>query len=230
MIVVESPYIGIGKTELVHALARRIRGSISVLEQVPTDLLAEFYKDIEEGVKPSPNAMRLQYWYMERRYRQHLEALEYEWKHRAETIFDRSIWGDHGFAYNLYEAGYLSTSDYRVYVRHRDAMERQLLAPHIVIRLRTEPEYCIARIKHRMGAGVRECEVAVTTEYLESVRVAYDNVVWGWFEERDVPILDYEWSNGSWDSFPDVDGLLEKVGEVLPSWCYIGEDENGAKV
>ena len=97
-------------------------------------------------------------------------------------------------------------------------MERQLLPPHAAIKLDAPSEFCVERIKDRMRKeGYRVCETAVTPPYLDELKVSYEEVVWPWFREHNVPVLEYEWTNGTWDTFPDVEMVLEDLKAVLPS-------------
>jgi len=218
MIVIESHGIGIGKTHLRGLLEKALPGSRSFCEEVAGAPLAPFYRDIEQNIKPSPAALHLQFYYMDSRYFQHRQAQEFEWKWRHESIFDRTIWGDYGFAFKLWKDGFLGDMDYKIYMAHRKTMEAQLLAPHAVIKLDAPSEFCIKRIQKRMkDEGYRVCETAVTVEYLDGLREAYAEVVWPWFKKNNVPVLEYEWTNGAWDSFPDVQKVLLDLKEVLPS-------------
>ena len=213
MIVVESPLIGVGKTEATKMLTHCIVGSKAYFEKADNEFLTPFYADVENNVKPSHWAFSLQFFYMDDRYFKHKEATEYEWWHRRETIHDRSIWGDHGFALKLLKDGFLSERDYRVYCNHRRTMENQLLPPHVVLHLKAKPETAIKRILDRMKKeGCRQCETAVTPEYLMGVSKAYDEVVWPWFEKNKVPVIELDW-----EAFPDINDIVDEIRGILPS-------------
>lgn len=223
MIGIEGPNIGGGKTELALALKKRIKKSKVFLEQPKKVRLKEFYYDVEHNIKPSHEAMMVQLAYMDLRYAALLDGMGYEWTTRGESIFDRTIWGDYGFAWNCWKSGFLTDNDHQIYLNHRATMERQLLPPHAIIYIDVPPEFCIERLKQRILTETgRKCEeTGVTVPYLEDLKVAYDTVVWPWFQERGVPILTYKWHNGTWDSFPDIDIVLRDLQEVLPSYSEI---------
>jgi len=196
MIIIESYGIGIGKTTLAKELHGYFRGSKISFERINHSFLPKFYADISNNVKPSHTAFAMQFHLMGDRYFKHIEAVEYEWRTGNQTIHDRSIIGDHGFAHKLWMDGYISDLDYQVYIQHRSVMEGQLLVPQVVIRLDASPETCIKRLRERMKLeSGRDCEVSVTTEYLDGLRKSYDDVVWPWFEKSGCNILMYDWED-----------------------------------
>lgn len=211
MILVESYGIGIGKSHLVTALAEMMK-SRAYHEKVDVELLAEFYKDVENNVKPSHHAFTFQFEMMANRYWSHIQAQQYEWTTFKQTVHDRSIIGDHAFAHKLMLDGFLSENDYRVYVQHRKLMEGQLLTPQVVIRLEASPEKCIERIKERMSKDRgRESECTVSVEYLSALRESYEKVVWPWFEKRGTSIVTYDY-----EEFIDSRRILADVSKYLP--------------
>lgn len=211
MILVESFGIGIGKTELSKSLNAAIPNSLLYLEKVDHKYLDPFYEDVKKGVKPSHTAFAMQFYLMSDRFFKHREAVEMEWETGRQTIHDRGIIGDGGFAYKLLMDGYISSNDYEIYISHRKVMEKNLLSPQVVIRLEASPKTCISRIKERMiKEGLRTCECAVTEGYLEGLREAYDKVVWPWFESRGCKILRYDW-----EEFKPIEQVLSDVKKII---------------
>ena len=56
---------------------------------------------------------------------------------------------------------------------------------------------------------------------LDELKESYDETVWPWFREHDVPILEYDWHLGTWNSFPDVKVVVNDLRKVLPSTSEI---------
>src|SRR3990172_2978117 len=112
MIVVESAGIGVGKTVFASMLADRIPGAILYLENMDGVPLAEMYEEIERMVKPSRAVLQAQYSFLYNRYNALLAGQNYELKNRKEVIFDRSLFGDLGFANKLYRDGFLTEVDF----------------------------------------------------------------------------------------------------------------------
>lgn len=212
MIIIESYGIGIGKTTLTKTLNKNVEGSRTFFETINHDFLPLFYEDIKNNVRPSHVAFSMQFFLMGDRFFKHIEATEFEWKTGKQTIHDRSIIGDHGFAHKLWKDKFISDLDYRVYVQHREVMERNLLVPQVVIRLEASPETCVKRLTERLQKETgRECETSVTVEYLEGLKSSYDEVVWPWFEKKGAHILRYDW-----EEFASDEEILSDIARYLP--------------
>ena len=219
MIVVESAGIGVGKTVFASMLADRIPGAILYRENMDGVPLAEMYEEIERMVKPSRAVLQAQYSFLYNRYNALLAGQNYELKNRKEVIFDRSLWGDLGFANKLYRDGFLTEVDFATYRKILELMCRQVMMPHAVIRPEAPEEICIKRINLRMQKETgRECETSITPKYLRELRASYDDVVWPIFTKANVPVLRYEWVNGAWDSFPPLEPVLEDLQKLLPRY------------
>jgi deoxyadenosine/deoxycytidine kinase len=203
--------IGAGKTSLTRSLAEIIPGAKAFYESVITEYLDDMYAELEQGLRPSPAATLFQFAALAKRHLTCQEAIQHAWKHGVAVI-DRYLPSDRAFAHRMWQDGVISDRDYQTYRMNFQAMEKYIHPPHIVVDLQVSPETCIGRIKDRMmGNGERECEVTITTEYLDSVGGAFAEVVMPWYRERGATVLELDWEN-----FLSAEEVLSQIQEVIP--------------
>lgn len=159
--------IGAGKTELIRALAQKT-GWASYFEPVKENpYLENFYKVIS-GKKPNEGEpIMMQIFLLNRRFADHRKIIA----NGGNSLQDRTIWGDNIFARNLYKAGFISELDYQTYLNLFDNMQRDLVAPTMVLYLDVSPEVARQRIAQRD----RSVEHDIDLEYLRNLAQAYDD-------------------------------------------------------
>lgn len=155
--VVVEGVIGVGKTTLVHQLARRL-GARRVLERFEDNpFLAEFYED------PRSYALPTQLFFLMSRFRQQ-EALAQGDLFAQLTIADYMFDKDRLFALLT-----LETHELAIYEDLFSVLRPQVPQPDLVVFLRADPDETIRRIMDRGRAYERN----IDPSYLVRVAEAY---------------------------------------------------------
>jgi len=198
LIIIEGN-ISAGKSTLTENLAKELNAR-PFFEPVKTNPYLElFYKD------PERYALPMQFYLMSNRFKAHKEAIDHIWKTGQTCIFDRSIYGDFVFAKKNEMDGNMSELDFENYTKMRNVMWNYLMIPHITIYLKTDP----TQLKERILARGRECEKAITEDYLGGLDSLYNELIY---------YLQGEGSNVvkiDWNEFKPTSHVLEKMGEYL---------------
>jgi len=220
LIGIESWGIGFGKTELTKAIVSRVPKARAYFENVHNKFFQPFYADVKNNVKPSVAASRMQWFHMGDRFFKHRDGMRYVWKTWKPAVFDRTIIGDHAFAFKLLHDGFLSQDDYDLYVHHRRTMEESILPHQIIIRLEGSKSTCQARLRERIAKETgRECEEdTVDGAYLDGLRDAYEAVVWPWFDQNGSKILTYDWDGDDFEA--KVEKVLADIAKIVPGFSY----------
>lgn len=146
--------IGAGKTTLSQLLAQHIESRLMLEDVDGNEFLADFYHDRRRWALP------MQLWFLTARHKQLSTVL-------SDT---RGVVADYTFAKDQIFAGLLlEDRDHRLYERI-DSGLRILRRPDLVVYLDADDEVLIDRIAKRGRAYERP----ITTEYLDSVRHAYE--------------------------------------------------------
>lgn len=141
----------------------------------PNNLLDSFYAD------PSRWGLTFQQYVIFSRIKGFVENKENE--SPGTFLTERSIWGDRlVFVRNLYKQGIMSDLEYSLYChQHTFSLEQcPDAAPNAIIYLKTSPEICLDRLKHRG----REEETGVTLEYLRQIHERHEE----WLVEKSINI------------------------------------------
>jgi deoxyguanosine kinase len=170
-IVVEGP-IGVGKTSLVNALAKRYqaRTVFEIVEENP--FLSSFYEDREKY------AFQTQLFFLLSRFKQQQELFQPDLFQQV-TVSDYLFDKDRIFA-NLT----LSSHELALYERVFESLGTRVLKPDLVIYLQARLDVLLARIKKRG----REFERQFDPAYLESLTQAY-NQFFGHYRETPLLVL-----------------------------------------
>ncbi|MBS3172123.1 deoxynucleoside kinase [Candidatus Woesearchaeota archaeon] len=167
--------IGSGKTTLAKKIAERF-GYRLFVESTESPLWSKFYKDVENGVKPSEYAFLLQEHYLFSRAATHLDMQYFD----GSSVQDRTIYEDRGiFARHLHDLGFISDEKYGDYLNDFDVCTKSLRQPDLLVILHASVGTLRKRIKQRleMDKG-RETErqlINPKSTYLEELGFLYMN-------------------------------------------------------
>ena len=149
--------IGVGKTTLVHQLARRLQAR-KVLEQFEDNpFLPDFYKD------PVNNALPTQLFFLMSRFRQQ-EALAQGDLFAQMTVSDYMFDKDRLFALQT-----LSTEELAIYEDLFSVLRPQVPQPDLIILLRADHDETLRRIADRG----RSYEQNIDPDYIQTLAEAY---------------------------------------------------------
>lgn len=149
--------IGAGKTTLARLLAARLDADLLLEQAAQNPLLGLFYAD------RARHALNTQLWFLLQRTRQ-LRAL-----HTQTTA--HIVVSDYAFLSDrLFAELNLNRSEMEIYAAAADLLGNSLPTPDVIIYLVAVPEVLWARIRRRG----RECEHAITPDYVRRVAEAYE--------------------------------------------------------
>ncbi len=194
-IVIEGP-IGVGKTTLCNALAKRIGASVvlEIVEENP--FLASFYTD------RGKYAFQTQLFFLLSRFKQQQELSQMD-------LFSGSTISDYLFAKDrLFAQVTLDPQEIMLYQKVYDLMGPRVLKPDLVIYLQARLDVLLARIKKRG----REFERRFDQDYLSSLCAAYNEF---FFHYDDTPLLVVNTSDIDFvDSVEDLEGLMTAIARM----------------
>jgi deoxyadenosine/deoxycytidine kinase len=157
--------IGVGKSHLTAGLAEILGWDAYYEPVIHNPYLEDFYADMRRW------AFHLQIYFLSERFK----AQKRMASDRRSFIQDRTIYEDaEVFARVLHEQGDMTRVDFENYKALFDQIVDLLRPPDLVLYLTARPETLVARIRARG----RECESAVSVDYLARLQAAYD----GWME------------------------------------------------
>jgi deoxyadenosine/deoxycytidine kinase len=157
-IAIEGP-IGVGKTSLATALARRFSGRtvLEVVEENP--FLESFYQD------KSKYAFQTQLFFLLSRYKQQQELFQ-------QDLFSQVTVSDYLFAKDrIFASITLDPNELALYERVYDTLGPRVMKPDLVIYLQGRLEVLLARIKKRG----RDFERKFDAEYLAELSRTYND-------------------------------------------------------
>jgi len=194
-IVVEGP-IGVGKTTLVHALAKRLaaRTVLEIVEENP--FLASFYTD------RGKYAFQTQLFFLLSRFKQQQELGQMD-------LFSGSTISDYLFAKDrLFAQVTLDPQEIMLYQKVYELMGPRVLKPDLVIYLQARLDVLLARIKKRG----REFERRFDAGYLAGLCEAYNEF---FFHYDETPLLVVNTSDIDFvEDEQDLEGLLTAIGRM----------------
>jgi deoxyguanosine kinase len=199
--VVEGP-IGVGKTALTRALAKRL-GARSVFEIVEENpFLASFYQDRNKY------AFQTQLFFLLSRYKQQQDLFQQE-------LFSQVTVSDYLFAKDrIFASITLDPNELGLYERVYEHLGPRVMKPDLVIYLQARLEVLLARIRKRG----REFERKFDAEYLAELSRTYND----FFHRYDeTPLLVINTSDIDFvDSDKDFEELIRAVGSVRAGTHY----------
>lgn len=205
-IIVVDGIIGAGKTTLCSYLSERYRLKFykeMVDEEKNTltqDMLDLFYKT------PKRWGAMTQVMFLSHRF-QDLQSAQ---KQDEFCLFDRSIYGDEIFAYNLYKRQEMTRQEFDIYKGLLKPMLAAIALPRVLIYLDVTVDVAMARIAQRS----RSTEASlISRTYMEDLKTAYD----AWFDGFDLckkVKLDFNAEGMTMANLKALDQCMEGVVEV----------------
>lgn len=200
-IVVEGP-IGVGKTTLTKALARRFgaRTLYEIVEENP--FLASFYQDKNKF------AFQTQLFFLLSRFKQQQELFQQE-------LFKPVTVSDYLFAKDrIFASITLDPNELGLYERIYEHLGPRVMKPDLVIYLQARLEVLLARIKKR----ARDFERRFDADYLAELSRTYND----FFHRYDeTPLLIVNTSEVDYaDNEADLDDLVAKANSIKAGTHY----------
>ena len=200
-IVVEGP-IGVGKTTLVKALARRTaaRTVYEIVEENP--FLANFYQDRNKF------AFQVQLFFLLSRFKQQQELFQ-------QDLFSQVTVSDYLFAKDrIFASITLEPNELTLYERIYQHLGPQVLKPDLVVYLQARQEVLLARIKKRG----REFERKFDPDYLAELSRTYND----FFHRYDeTPLLVVNTSEVDYsENEADLDDLVRQMNQIKAGQHY----------
>jgi len=186
--------IGSGKTTLATNLGKVLNMPVFYEEVKDNPYLEDFYKDMKSYT------FKLQVYLLMRRYEQQQVI---GWT-RHGGIQDRTIYEDLIFQKMLYESGMVDKRDYETCTTLFKDLSKSMIRPNFIIYLNISPETAFYRI-HELRK--REMEKNITLEYLQNLKIKYDEFM----NEisKIIPVI-----NIDYNKFSDSEIIARKIGDV----------------
>ncbi len=200
-LVVEGP-IGVGKTTLVHRLARiaRARVVLEIFEENP--FLASFYKDRDRY------AFQTELFFLLSRFRQQQQLAQ-------QNLFSQVTLSDYLFHKNLIFSGVtLLEAEWNLYLDVYEALAPQVPRPDLVILLDAPLDVLLERIAHRG----RSYESNMDPDYLSSLVSRYRREFKIY---KDCPVLHIDTTNIDPRSQQDLALILAEIALTLDGHRYL---------
>jgi deoxyguanosine kinase len=200
-IVVEGP-IGVGKTALTRALAKRFGGRnvFEIVEENP--FLASFYQDRNKY------AFQTQLFFLLSRFKQQQELFQ-------QDLFSQVTVSDYLFAKDrIFASITLDPNELALYERVYEHLGPRVMKPDLVIYLQARLEVLLGRIRKRG----REFERKFDAEYLAELSRTYND----FFHRYDeTPLLVINTSDIDFvESEKDFDELIRAIGSIRAGTHY----------
>jgi deoxyadenosine/deoxycytidine kinase len=153
--------IGVGKTHLTTLLANHLGWRAFYEPVIDNPYLTNFYADMNRW------SFHLQVFFLSKRFEIHREMVGSD----EACIQDRTIYEDKEiFATTLHRQGYMSDRDFENYTSLFDSMTSFLRTPDLVVYLRAD----VGTLMERIRCRGRDCERAISSEYLKALNRAYE--------------------------------------------------------
>lgn len=185
--------------EAGKALAQKVL-SLNEKQELSVPALQRIFRDIYMDMAHKEIAIKMQWFLLNYRYRQHLRANIALLIGRGSVI-DRTVYGDTVFVRMLVQAGKISAFDAELtYFEACKTMLWNLKPISLIIFLDVKPEKALERCLKLRG---REVESKITFDYLRALQQEYEKLIQemspftriirlDWNSDRDVPAGDIE--------------------------------------
>lgn len=157
MRVIIEGLMGVGKTTFV-TLAREHWGLNPMFESVEDNPFLSLYYE-----NPQRWAYTVQMYFLYDRFQKHLPD---------NTVLDRSLYGDLGFASIQVQKGYMTQDEYDTYLKHSSILLSQAPAPDLCIHL----DVTVDEAVHRISKRARGFESNIERSYLESLHTELERL------------------------------------------------------
>ncbi|MBY8914897.1 deoxyadenosine/deoxycytidine kinase [Bacillus sp. YC2] len=194
--------VGVGKSTLTKALAKRLGFKTSLEEVEENPYLEKFYHDFERW------SFHLQIYFLAERFKEQKNIFE----SGGGFVQDRSIYEDTGiFAKMHADKGTMSLTDYKTYTSLFEAMVMTPYFPHpdVLIYLEGDLENILNRIEKRG----REMELQTNRSYWEEMYTRYEDWISGF---NACPVLKVRIED--YDLIADeqsLEPLIEKISKTI---------------
>ncbi|GBD94883.1 deoxyguanosine kinase [bacterium BMS3Abin05] len=162
--------IGAGKTSLAKILAKRLDGHLVLEKHEENPFLADFYKD------PVRFAFQTQMFFLLSRYRQQLDL-------QQRDLFHRVVVSDYIFQKDrIFASLTLDSREFTLYEKVANLLEREIVAPDLVIYLQANTKSLMRNIRKRG----RPYEKNISEDYIRALVEAYNHF---FFHYTETPLL-----------------------------------------
>jgi len=194
-IAIEGP-IGVGKTFLARALAKRLSARLVLEQPAANPFLEKFYSDMKRYALPA------QLVFLVSRYQQQAEL-------SRRYLFHPGVVSDYLFAKDRIFANLtLSDNELALYNQFYDVLAAHAARPDAVVLLLADVDTLLERIRRR---GIT-CEATLTREYLARLVAAYDEFFRVY---TDAPLLVIDTSRIDYTKRAlDVDAVISEIGQT----------------
>ena len=189
---VEGP-IGVGKTILVNALAKRIGAKVIESPAEENPFLESFYRD------PKHYAFSLQVYFLLSRYRLLTALFEMDLFHQSavsDFVFERD---------GLFARLLLTEAEFRLYRQVEQHLRKDIPQPQLVILLQTPIEMLVRNVMKKGRAFERKY---ITEEFLTQLSVEYTNFFFNW---KQTPLLIVDAGSVDIENQDKVDELVNYI-------------------
>ena len=153
--------IGVGKTTLTERLSKDLQLEPIYESVIDNPYLLDFYNDMSRW------SFNLQIYFLYTRFASQIKYFQ----SGKSFIQDRTIYEDKEiFATNLYQLGYLSKRDYKIYCDLFTSMVEFIKKPDLIIYLKAHTDTLMSRINNRE----RTYEAEISSEYIHSLNIYYN--------------------------------------------------------
>jgi len=160
--------IGVGKSSLANALAKRLDGILIKEPVEENSFLSEFYHEL--SLPDCPHPMRSAFPLQMALLSQRTTAVHEHLSSQRTLINDRSPYEDAIFVKMLQESGKMSETQAKTYMDMFNTCFSLLPEPSVIVWLKASPETCHKRIQQRN----RDLESGVSLEYLQQLSAVYE--------------------------------------------------------
>ena len=203
-IAVEGP-IGVGKSEMVEALQKRV--SAKTYLDGPNPFLDQFYQDMEK------NAFQAQLYFLLNRFQQQRDLAQGD-------LFSKTILCDYLFQKDRLFAGLnLSSHEYALYEKVYSLLQGTIATPDVVIYLQADLDTLLDRLAKK-DEGLA---LLMPEDYLKEVVQAYQTF---FFHYTDAPVVVCNTSKGDFAKDPaNLDLLLRTLEQAKTGIHYLNPEE-----